>query len=196
MLHPFIPFVTEELFSYLDGKETLLTLEAWPTIEEQYVNASAEADIGTIVELLTLIRNVRAQWNIKPNESVECVLIAPDKTRARIEANAAMIQRLVRISAIKYGSSTENIKNAATGVVGDIKFFIPLGALIDLAKEKARISAEVAQMEKASSAIEGRLSNEGFVQKAPPEVIEKERARMLELKTNASALKKALECLV
>ncbi len=196
ILHPFIPFVTEELFSYLDGKETLLTLEPWPLIETRYINTAAQSDIGTIVELLTAVRNVRAQWNIKPNEPVECVIITSESARACIKANEAMIQRLVKIAAIKYESSAEGIKNSATGVIGEIKFFIPLGTLIDVAKEKARISAEIAQMEKSASAIEGRLANEGFVQKAPTDVIEKERMRMQELKTSATALKKALECLV
>ncbi|MFH0754171.1 MAG: valine--tRNA ligase [Candidatus Omnitrophota bacterium] len=196
MLHPFIPFVTEELYSYLDGKETLLTLEAWPVVENKFINSKAEADINIIVDLLTSIRNVRAQWNIKPNESVECLVVASSSGQAMLKASEGMISRLVKISAIQYADSSDGIKNSASGVVGEIKYFIPLGSLIDVAKEKARISAEIAQMEKAAGAIEGRLSNEGFVSKAPADVIEKERLRMQELKANAAALVKALGCLV
>jgi valyl-tRNA synthetase len=196
MLHPFIPFVTEELYSYIDGKEALLTCEAWPVLEEKYMDRDAEANVGMLIDLVTLIRNVRAQWNIKPNDPIECIFVASEKSLVRVKAHEAILQRWLKVSSIRYAASAEGLKNSVTGVTGDVKFFIPLGDLIDLAKEKARISGEVAQMEKSAAAIEGRLSNEGFVQKAPPDVIEKERQRMSEQKAKALELKKALECLI
>ncbi len=196
MLHPFIPFVTEELYSYLKGREIMLTLEPWPVVEEKYLSGGAELDVALVVDLVTSIRNVRAQWNIKPNDPVECILAGPQKSLARVKANQEVLERLVRISSLQYVSKAEGLKNSATGVAGDVQFFIPLGDLIDVAKEKARINVEVAQMEKSAAAIEGRLSNEGFVQKAPPDVIEKERQRMAEQKARAAELKKALSCLI
>jgi valyl-tRNA synthetase len=196
MLHPFIPFVTEELYSFIDGKETLLTLEPWPLPEEKYSSKDAEAHVGLLVDLVTSIRNVRAQWNIKPNDPIECILVALEKSLARVKMHEAVLQRLLKISSVRYEKSAEGLKNSATGVTGDVKFFIPLGALIDVAKEKTRIAGEVSQMEKSAAAIEGRLSNEGFVQKAPVDVIEKERQRMGEQKARALELKKALECLI
>ena len=196
MLHPFIPFVTEEIYSHITGVETVLTLEAWPIPEEKYAYAQAEVGMGSIVAIITAIRNVRAQWNIKPNDPVECVFVAAAGSETGLRTNEAMIKRLVRMSGIRYATSAEGITNSAAGVAGDIKFFIPLGDLIDVAKEKARITAEVAQMEKAAHAIAGRLANEGFVSKAPPEVIEKERQRMTELTSRALEFNKALACLI
>jgi valyl-tRNA synthetase len=196
LLHPFIPFVTEELYSSLDGKETLLTLESWPAFEEKYIDREAEVNVGLLVGLVTSIRNVRAQWNIKPNDPIECVLVAPQTSLARVKTHEAVLQRLLKISRVRYEDAVEDLKNSATGVTGDVKFFIPLGDLIDVVKEKNRIAAEVAQMEKSAAAIEGRLANEGFVQKAPPDVIEKERQRMGEQKARAAELKKALQCLI
>ncbi len=196
MLHPFIPFVTEEIYSQMAGVETMLTLEAWPVPEAKYAHAGVEADIGMIVALVTSIRNVRAQWNIKPNDPVACVFVGPAATLERLRLNEAVVQRLVRIAGFRYEGSANGLKNCATGVAGEVAFFIPLGELIDIAREKARIAAEVAQMEKAAGAIAGRLANEGFVSKAPPEVIEKERQRMTELKARADEFNKALACLI
>ena len=196
MLHPFIPFVTEELYSFLDGEEAILTLEAWPSFEEKYICKDAEVEVSVLIGLVTSIRNVRAQWNIRPGDTIECVLVSSEKSLDMVKAHEAVLGRMLKISSVLYEKSAEGLKNSATGVAGDVKFFIPLGDLIDLAKEKARIAAEVAQMEKSAAAIEGRLSNEGFVQKAPPDVIEKERQRMNEQKAKAAELKTALECLV
>ncbi|MEI8011062.1 MAG: valine--tRNA ligase [Candidatus Omnitrophota bacterium] len=196
MLHPFVPFVTEEIYSHMAGRETILTFEPWPVHEDKYAHAGAEADIGMVVAIITSIRNIRAQWNIKPNDPVECVFVGAGHALARLRLHETMIKRLVRMSKIRYEAVADGIRNSAAGVAGDVKFFIPLGDLIDIPKEKSRIMAEVAQMEKAAGAIAGRLSNEGFVSKAPAEVIEKERQRMMELKARAVDFSKALACLI
>ncbi len=194
ILHPFVPFVTEELYSYLTGKETLLTLEPWPSVMKGAGDDGA--DIEVLIALVTVARNIRAQWNIKPNDPVECVIVAPDASAARVKANEAVLGRLARVSAIRYAASAQGLKNSATGITGDIKMFIPLGALVDVAKEKARITEEIGKMRKAADAIEGRLNNEGFTSKAPADVIDKERQRMDELKIRAAEFAKTLECLI
>ena len=107
-----------------------------------------------------------------------------------------VVRKLVRVSAIRYETSSPAVKDSAAGVAGDLQFFIPLGGLVDVAKEKTRILAEIAQTEKAAMSIEGRLSSESFVQKAPPEVIDKERQRAAELKVKIDDLKRTISCLI
>ncbi|MBF0485037.1 MAG: valine--tRNA ligase [Candidatus Omnitrophica bacterium] len=197
MLHPFIPFVTEELYSQFVGKEKILTLEPWPLVDNRFVDEGVEKDIGTLTGLVGAIRNARAQWNVKPQDQISCIFVASsEKSLGILKDNSAIIGKIARICDIKFLSQPEGVTNCATGVVNDVKFFIPLGNLIDLDKEKKRITKEVEDQDKAAKAIEGRLANEGFVRKAPPEVIEKERQRMAELKAKSIELKKAIECLV
>jgi valyl-tRNA synthetase len=197
LLQPFIPFVTEELYSQFTGKETLLTLEPWPQVESSLVDPKAESAVGSLVDVVTVIRNIRAQWNIKPNDQVEAVFATDDKNVvAFITGNLSVLQKLTRLGGTRFETAQVTIKNAATGIAGSIKFFIPLGDLIDIDKEKARISQEVQEQLKAAKAIEGRLSSESFISKAPAEVVDKERQRLAELTARSRELAQALECLV
>ena len=196
LLHPFIPFVTEEIYSQLKGREVLLTLEPWPVAEDKFINADADARIGLLIDLTTSIRNVRSQWNIKPQTAIECTFVTSSKdSLALLKDNAGIIRKLASIATIKCEEKPGSVKNSATGVAGDIQYFIPLGDLIDLEKEEARIREQIAQQEKAAVAIEARLSNEGFLKKAPAEVVEKDRGRMLELRAKNVELEKALASL-
>jgi len=195
MLHPFIPFVTEELYSQFESKELILSLEQWPEFNPALIDHLAEASVDVLIGLTTGIRNARSQWGIKPQDAIECVLSA-DKFDNFLSDNLEVLKRLLKISSFTMHQGSTSIRNAATGVVGTITYFIPLGEIIDVAKEKLRIEAEVSSQEKSAASIEIRLSNEGFVSKAPPEVIEKERQRMAELRARSTELKKALASFV
>lgn len=194
LLHPFIPFVTEELYAEFAGVETMLSLETWPTAEIKLNNPDADRSVGILIELSTGIRNARSQWGIKPQEAIACVLSA-DRFDEALTDNLDVLKRLLKVNSFELRSGNAGVKNAATGIAGPLTFYIPLGDLIDLAKERIRITAEVASQEKAAAAIEARLSNQGFVSKAPPDVIVKEKARMSELRSTSSDLKKALASL-
>jgi valyl-tRNA synthetase len=197
LLHPFIPFVTEELYSQFTGRETLLTLEAWPGVNTSLVDGKAEVAVGSLVDVVTVIRNIRAQWNIKPNDQVEAIFVSSDKNaEAFITENLAVVRKLTRLGAVRFEAASVMTRNSATGIAGSVKVYIPLGDLIDIEKEKIRIAKEVQDQLKAAKAIEGRLLSESFVAKAPAEVIEKERQRLAELTARSGELTRALECLV
>ncbi len=196
MLHPFIPFVTEELFSQFTEKEIILSLESWPVCPMKGVDVEAENAISTLIDLTNGIRNARSQWGIKTQDLITCVLTTPSTFNDTLIENLEVLKRLLKISTFELHQKEVKIKNAATGIARSVTYFIPLGDLIDFKKEKLRIETEILQQEKSAAAIEGRLNNEGFVHKAPAEVIEKERQRMTELRTKSSELKKALSSLV
>lgn len=195
MLHPFIPFVTEELFNEFEGSASILTLEPWPDLDQSLIDKTADDAVAVLIDLSTGIRNARSQWGIKPQDKVICILTA-EHFNEHLTDNLDVLKRLVNISAFELRQGASGVSNAATGVAGPLTFYIPLGDIVDLAKERVRIAAEVAQQEKAASAIEGRLANEGFVSKAPPDVIAKERERLAGLRSTSSDLKKALASLV
>jgi valyl-tRNA synthetase len=195
LLHPFIPFVTEEIYSQLKGEEVLLTLEPWPAADNKFINAEADAKIGLLIELTTSIRNIRSQWNIKQNDQIPCLFNTDSRLSLDLlKGNTHVMQKLCGI-AINFGTGADKIHNSVTGVVGDIKYYILLSGLVDLAKEKARIREQITQQEQAAAAIEARLSNDGFLKKAPPEVVEKDRGRMKELRSKNAELEKALKSL-
>ena len=197
MLHPFIPFVTEEIYAQFKGAEVLLTVEPWPVVEARWADPGADAAVTALIDLTTGIRNIRAQWNIKPQDAVEvvCVTASPE-ARALVEANGEVIRKLAKFSALRFEADVKGLKNCAAGLAGQVQFFIPLGDIIDIAQEKVRLAALVEQQEKQAASLEGRLNNAAFTIKAPADVIEKERARMLELRAKNAELTKALASLV
>ncbi|MBF0619060.1 MAG: valine--tRNA ligase [Candidatus Omnitrophica bacterium] len=197
MLHPFIPFVTEELFCEFQGDDKLLTLEAWPVPAAKFQDAKAEQEMGLVIGLISAIRNSRSQWNIKPADQIGITFSVDSGLSKKTVIDAlAFIKRLTKISTFAFAQDVSGMSKCATGVAGDVKYFIPLGDLVDIDKEKARICAEIAEKEKAAAAIDGRLSNEGFVSKAPADVVEKDRQRMVDFRARATELKKTLECLI
>ncbi len=174
MMHPFIPFVTEEVFSKLSNGKECLSRSTWPAIEKNYVDVKGQNDMQTMIDLVTGIRNARAQWNIKPNETVDCILSTSATFEELLKTEFIKLQPLGRIKNVTI-SKTDAVKDAATGVVGEIKFFIPLAGVIDVQQEKARIQEQISKKDKAVQGILTRLSNEDFVKKAPPEVIQKDQ---------------------
>jgi valyl-tRNA synthetase len=197
MLHPFIPFVTEELYSYFRDEERILSLEEWPAVDARLVDPVAERSMDMIMQIVASIRNVRAQWNIKPHDQIECHFVTSKQTSQELlRLNMGLIEKTARIGQSSLSVSLQEVhKNSATDVVDDIKFFIPLGGIIDIEKEKRRISAEIDAQEKAARAIESRLASDAFVSKAPKDVIDKERVRLNDLTQKSSELRKAIECL-
>ena len=195
MLHPFIPFVTEELYSEFEGAETILTLEPWPLHDDTLVDTAADASVNILIDLSTGIRNARSQWGIKPQDEITCILTA-EHFDATLKDNLDVLKRLLKISSFDLRQGNARVRNAATGVAGPVTFFIPLGDVIDVTKERVRIEVEVDQQEKAAAGIEGRLANAGFVNKAPVDVIAKERERLVELRSKSSDLRKTLASLV
>jgi valyl-tRNA synthetase len=179
IMHPFIPFVTEEIFSKISRSQVLLSNCTWPAVKKEYIDAQGQVMMQSMVDLVSSIRNTRAQWNIKPNETVSCLLtISDEKLSGLIKKEFHRFQHLGRIESVSFVTSETAIKDAASGVIGNIKYFIPLQGVIDLEKEKKRILEQIIQLEKSVLGITQRLTNEDFVKKAPPEVIQKDQERL------------------
>ena len=197
MMHPFIPFVTEEIYSKMNTQDECLSLAAWPKQQEALIDKKASAQMQTIIDIISAIRNVRAQWNIKPSETVDAFIIPADSSlEGFLLQNSIDIQRLARLKNLSLNLKTPILKNAATVLAGTIKILIPLEGLIDLETEKKRMSADIAQKRKSIEGLQSRLNNEVFVSKAPSDIIIKEKERLDSLNKEISAIEGVLASLL
>jgi valyl-tRNA synthetase len=188
LLHPFMPFVTEELWRVTTGqgeqRRHMLALDAWPT-HDGLDDAAAEAEIGWVVDLVTAIRSVRVEMNIPAATTLPLVLAgASSATSARAKAWAEFVQRLARVADISFADATP--PGAVQLVVrGDVAA-LPLAGVIDLAAERARLAKEMAKCEADIARVDQKLGNADFLKRAPEEVVEGERE-----KREAAAMRKA-----
>ncbi|WP_260928660.1 valine--tRNA ligase [Novosphingobium sp. 9] len=174
MLHPFMPFVTEELWSKMGTRESELIVAKWPAPEAE-VDAAAKAEVEWLIALVGNLRGAKAELGIAPGARLTAYLGNPSEaTRAIIERNGSAIDRLARLEAIRFEAAPAG--PAMQIGAGDATLVLPLEGVIDIAAEKARLEKALAASQKEAKSLEGRLSNPKFVEKAKPEAIEKARA--------------------
>ena len=175
LLHPFMPFITEELWEVTAKRETLLALSAWSG-ESDFSDAAAEAEIGWVVDLVTAIRSVRAEMNIAPATLTPLVLAgASSETKARVPRWGDVIKRLARLSDISFAdrAGEGSVQLLVRGEVAAL----PLKGVIDLAVERARLDKEIAKADADIKRVDAKLSNEKFVANAPEEIVEEEKEK-------------------
>jgi valyl-tRNA synthetase len=193
LLHPFMPFMTEELWAHTAGegvsRDTLLCHADWPTPE--FSDENSAADINWLIDLVTGIRSARSEMNVPPGATAPLVVVgANGVTQERLIRHDAAIKRLARVEAISVADVAP--KGAAQIIVGEATACLPLGALIDLSAEKARIEKAIAKVDQELGRIAGKLGNEKFVANANPEVVAAERERQQELEVQKASLLTAL----
>ncbi|MBB3359612.1 MULTISPECIES: valine--tRNA ligase [unclassified Novosphingobium] len=174
MLHPFMPFVTEELWHALGARDNELIVARWPAPQAS-VDADAKAEVEWLIALVSALRTAKNELGIAPGARLDAYLAAPsERTAAIIAANPAAIERLARLSAIHFAPAPAGA--AMQIVAGDATLVVPLEGIIDIAAEKARLEKALAAAQKEAKALEGRLGNPSFVERAKPEAVEKARA--------------------
>ncbi|WP_159978550.1 MULTISPECIES: valine--tRNA ligase [unclassified Novosphingobium] len=174
MLHPFMPFVTEELWSKMGARENELIVARWP-VPEAKVDAAAKVEVEWLIALVGNLRGAKAELGISPGARLTAYLPAPSEaTRAVIERNGKAIDRLARLDAIRFEAAPAG--PAMQVGAGDAMLAIPLDGVIDIAAEKARLEKAYATSIKERDSLGKRLDNPAFAQKAKPEAVEKARA--------------------
>ncbi len=180
MLHPFIPFVTEEIWQILPGTEGSIMKAEFPPSPESanglQKDPDAESEMALVMDVITGIRNVRGEMNISPGKSLDVLVhVDSDTIRDQIHANRDMIMNLARLGSFDVLPSAEKPKFAATSVVKDATVYVLLEGVIDVDKEKARIEKEMTKISRDIEATFKKLNNSDFLKKAPENVIEKAR---------------------
>ncbi len=195
LLHPFMPFITEELWA-IKGEQgparaTLLALAPWPEVSGGGDDEAA-AEIGWVIDLVSEIRSVRSELNVPAAAQVPLLVMAGDAdTARRVERWGETLKRMARLSEIE--SVTTAPPNAVLIVVAGTTVSLPLGAVIDITVERARLLKEVAKIEADVAKTDAKLANADFVSRAPEEVIEENRERRAEAAARAEKLRIAVE---
>ncbi|WP_116653608.1 valine--tRNA ligase [Pelagibacterium sediminicola] len=195
VLHPFMPFVTEELWSETGktgpAREGFLMLSEWPALEGLSF-PEAEAELNWLVAVISSIRSVRTEMNVPAGAKVPLVVIGADETtRACIAAHEAAIQRLGRVETIALADAVPS--SSAQFVVGEAVWALPLADLIDIGAERQRLGKEAGKLDGEIAGLEKKLGNAQFLAKAPEQVVEEQKARLAEAKARRARIAEALE---
>ncbi|WKN23057.1 valine--tRNA ligase [Azotobacter vinelandii] len=185
LAHPFMPFISEEIWQRLAplaGKSgPTLMLQPWPLADEARIDAAAEEDIEWVKALMLGIRQIRGEMNISMAKRIDVALNnASDSDRRRLEENRPLLTKLAKLESIRVLEAGEEAPLAATALVGEMQVLVPMAGLIDKDAELARLDKEIQRLEGEVKRVGGKLGNASFVDKAPAEVIAKERARLNE----------------
>jgi len=201
LLHPYIPFVTEEVWQYLTRVEGVepgpthsLMLADYPAGDAALIDPQAEADWSLTQELIVAVRNIRSEYKVEPARWVAATVVAGERT-GMLREQAALISRLGRADAAKL-EFVESLEvkpgQSAAIVIGTVEAYLPLAGLIDLAAERVRLTKELEQAESDVSRREAKLANEGFVGKAPANVVQRERDGLEVARAALAALRSRL----
>jgi valyl-tRNA synthetase len=177
LLHPYIPFITEEIWDRLkiEGQESIV-ISTWPIVSHELVDDKSEKEMIFIQNVITSIRNIRSEMNIPLSSKVDFKFKSEDKGKTEIiNKQTQYIQQLARVSKIEQIPISEKIRGTAMNVVDNVELFVPLIGLIDLDKERSRLVKEMERLNSQIKALDKKLSNSQFLDKAPASVIEQEK---------------------
>jgi valyl-tRNA synthetase len=208
MLHPFMPYLTEELWlllpgtsaemlapAYKDAGATIM-LTAFPPGDASAIDSAAEAEMQSVLDLIKKVRNIRSEMNIKPSDRVAVHVAANADKNANFAANEAQIKKLARADNIVLGDSLDVPKASAKAVLsGGAEIAVPLEGLIDFDKERERLQNQIAKLDTELQRLNGQLSNANFVERAPAEKVQDLRERKSELERQIATLANNLEAL-
>ncbi len=190
LLHPFMPFVTEEIWQALPHEGESIMIAPYPQPLPEFEDESLEAELDRLKEAIVAIRAIRADYNLHPTAALRVIVLAEKESARRLFAEfAEMIKLLARVSELEIREGGERPKGAASAVLAEAEIFVPLEGLVDVEAELQKLAKEEKKVLKELERVKGRLKNEKFLQKAPQEVVEKEKARARELEEKLSRIR-------
>ncbi len=196
LLHPVMPFITEEIWQSLPGERPTasIMLASWPDAQGLPRRRDGAARMEKIMDVVRAIRNIRGEMDVTPGKQIPAVLdCRGGDALAVMRAGEKYIKALARVGELTYGVGIERPEKAATQVAGEVEILVPMAGLIDLEEEEKRLQKEIAKVEKDVTMFQKKLSNEAFVAKAPPEVLEKDRGKLADAREKMEILQASLE---
>lgn len=195
LLHPLMPFITEEIWQALPGERPAASLMAadYPRAEDFPVFAEGSAQMEAVMEIIRAIRNIRGEMDVPPGKQISAVLDCRSQDAvAIVQSGETYLRSLARLGDLIYGVGIARPEQAATQVAGEVEILLPLAGMINLEEEEKRLQKEIAKVEKDVAMFAKKLSNEAFVAKAPPEVLEKDRGKLREAEDKLQILQQSL----
>ncbi|MBS8228476.1 valine--tRNA ligase [Vannielia litorea] len=191
MLHPIMPFITEEIWSAMGPRASMLIVSSWPELESVNVDESADTEMNWVISLIEAIRSARAQMHVPAGLHVPLIQVSlTPQGEAAYANNEALIKRLARVESLTKADAMP--KGAITVAVSGGTFGLPVADLIDIEEEKARLEKTLGKLGKEIGGLQGRLKNPKFAENAPPEVVEEAQANLAERQEEEAKLKEAL----
>jgi valyl-tRNA synthetase len=205
LLHPIMPFITEEIWQALPGtvrgqdkkaKPESIMVSAYPVADEGMINAGIERDMQMVMDLILAVRNIRGEMNIAPSMQINVIVkVETRELGDHLEKCAGYAKTLARIKELRIGVSETKPRTVATAVIAGAELYVPLEGVLDLAQERDRLHKEIAKISKDIEVFSAKLSNKNFVDKAPREVVEKDTAKLEEFKVKRNKLEQSLTML-
>jgi valyl-tRNA synthetase len=195
LVHPIMPYVSEEIWSILPMTKGLLLENRYPTGDGRGIDEEAEARMQLLRDVVVAVRNVRAAYRVNPGLKIPIRVRAPEGRAALLREAAEGVQRLAGAASLDAGPAVVKDRGSATTPIDDIEVIVPLAEFVDLDAERARLTKEAEKVEKELGDVTNKLGNEGFVSKARPEVVERERERRSRLELEHGKLLETLKLL-
>ena len=178
LLHPYMPFITEEIYTYLPTVEGSIVIANWPHYKEEDNMAREEEMMELAMDGIRNIRNARAEMDVPPSKKAKVIIVPAEGKKSAVEATKEYFVTLASASTVEIVETEENIpEDAVSVVINGAKIFIPLDELVDFEKEKERLTKEKAKLESEIKRVNGKLSNQGFLAKAPESLVNEEKAK-------------------
>ncbi|MEN8244139.1 MAG: valine--tRNA ligase [Thermodesulfobacteriota bacterium] len=198
MLHPFMPFVTEEIWRKLPGTEGSIMKAVYPTdtpeAKDLAGDTAAEEAMQVVIDVITGVRNIRGEMNVAPSLALEVTLrTRKERIRKVVEANTDLIKDLAKLETLHIEASGEKPKASATAIIDGATIFASLEGIIDTDKESARLQKEIDKLEKELAGVSKKLANEGFLKKAPEEIVAKVKEKYAQLSQKKEKLQMNLD---
>lgn len=194
LLHPFMPFITEELWQGLPHEGESITIAPYPRAESKWIDDKAEAEMEPIMAVVSSIRNVRSEVGLPPGKALDEVVlnVKTEEERKNFENYSSYIELLCKAKKVRIGIDSPKPEGSAAAVGKGVEIFVPLKGVIDPSSERQRLLKEIAKMESDLGLLRRKLSNEDYLAKAPREVVEKDRGKLEALREKEELLRKNL----
>lgn len=194
LLHPMMPFITEEIWQNLPHEGESITVAPWPTVNEAFTNEARARDMQLLTDIIHAVRNIRAEVNTPMSKEIPMFIVAKDEAvEATLVDNKAYIERFCNPSDLTIGVGVQAPGQAMSAVVTGAEIFLPLEGLINVEEEIARLEKEEKKWIGEVKRVEGKLSNERFVSKAPEAVVEEERQKQVDYNAKLEAVRRQIE---
>jgi valyl-tRNA synthetase len=177
LLHPLMPYVTEEIWQALRAGQGSIMVRPYPAAERDWILPEVEEQMGFLTEVTRAVRNLRSEMNCPPSKEVKVILFGAGPSLAFLRSQEPYLRALARAGRVEYLTGGERPKGAATAVIGDTEIYLPLEDSVNLREEKARLAKEVSKVEEELSRVQRKLGNGEFLAKAKEEVVRREREK-------------------
>ena len=199
LLHPLVPFITEEIWQSLPrgaGAPASITQAGYPTVEDAWRDPAIEARVGRLIGIVRAIRNIRAEMNLPPGRALDAALVVgASESRGELAADEPLLRTLARLHDLRYLAAGERVSGAATALVDGVQVFVPLAGLVDLDEEIKRLGREIGKIDGELAGVESKLGNPSFRERAPEEIVEEQEQKAAVLAAKKAMLERSLKTL-